>query len=68
MITATIFSSIVIILLILRINSVMKVYGCSEDEQWNGVEAIIALLFGWIGVGYILVQYYQYILPSNKNQ
>lgn len=67
MITATIFSTIVIILLILRINSVMGKCGCSEDEQWNGVEAIIALLFGWVSIVYILVQYYQYILPSNKN-
>ena len=66
MITATIFSSIIIIALILRINSVMGSYGCTEDEKWNGFEAIVALLFGWISIVYIVVQYYQYILPSKK--
>lgn len=67
MLVASIISTLVILVLVLRINYVMNtVGGYSEDDKWNPFETIIAMLFGWLGVVYILVKHFNDLTITPK--
>lgn len=47
------FSIIVVVLMILKVN--MRL---SDENKWDFLESLIAVLFGWIGALYILMTYF----------
>lgn len=60
-------STVLILIMVLVINSNLeKLNKC--NEKWDILETIIAMLFGWIGVFYILIQYGEYLFKYKKNK
>lgn len=53
MVLVSVFSSIVVVLMVLKVN--MRL---SEQNKWDFLETLIAVLFGWIGALYILMSYF----------
>ena len=53
MVLVSMFSSIVVVLMVLKVN--MRL---SEPNKWDFVETLIAVVFGWIGALYILMSYF----------
>lgn len=58
MITSISLSTILITILVILINARATV----EDDRWDIIEYIFAVVFGWIAVVYILIRYNKYIL------
>lgn len=53
-------STVVIVILILIINGNLR-KSDKAYQEWDLVESIIAILFGWVGFFYIIITYGSYI-------
>ena len=53
MVLFSVFSSIVVVLMIIKVNMRLR-----EQSKWDFIESLVAVLFGWIGALYILMTYF----------
>lgn len=60
MLTSISLSTILITILVILINARATV----EDDRWDIIEYIFAVVFGWIAVVYILITYNKYIFKG----
>lgn len=56
MITAISLSTMIITILVILMN-----IRATEEDKWDIIEYIFAVVFGWISVVYILITYNKYI-------
>lgn len=52
---------ILTLLCILYINHVINKYNLNKFDKWNFIETIVALLFNWIGLIYVIIEYNTYL-------
>lgn len=58
------FSTLIITFLVILINMRATV----EDDRWDIIEYIFAVVFGWIAVVYILITYNKYIFNFKETK